>query len=62
MIVVGTAWVWLVGYGMGVVVGFMGHCVGCECDGLLFAGLFFCGFACSVLEKREANRKRERKR
>ena len=40
----------------------MRHGVGCEHDGLLFAGLFFCGFACSVLEKRETNRKREGKR
>ena len=40
-----TAWV--------MVVGLMGHGVGCECDRLLFAGLMFCGFACSISEKRE---------
>ena len=38
----------------------MGHGVGCECDGLLFAGLMICGFSCSVLEKRETKRKREK--
>ena len=38
----------------------MGHGVGCERDGLLFASLFFCGFACSVSEKRETKRKREK--
>ena len=43
-----------------VVVGLMGHGVGCECDGLLFAGLMFCGFSCSVSEKRETKRKREK--
>ena len=43
-----------------VVVGLMGHGVGCERDGLLFASLFFCGFACSVSEKRETKRKREK--
>ena len=42
-------WVWLVG-----------HDMGCGCDELFFASLLFCGFACSVLEKRETKRKREK--
>ena len=56
----------LVWCAMGVVGGFIarmwlvGHNVGCGCDGLFFASLLFCGFACSVLEKRETKRKREK--
>ena len=47
------------GYDVGVV-GLMGRGVGCECDGLLFASLMFCRFACSVSEKREMKRKKEK--
>ena len=47
------------GYDVGVV-GLTGHGVGCECDGLLFASLMFCRFACSISEKREMKRKKEK--
>ena len=49
-----TAWV--------VVVGLMGHGVGCKCDGLFFAGLMFCGFAIYLLcieEEKDEEEERE---
>ena len=43
-----------------VVVGLVGPGLGCGCDGLHFAGLLLCGFACFVSEKGETKRKREK--